>query len=126
MNESITLSYLKSIGRRSEHKISVNSLRTSLYSKLSLVQHLRSTERRVTMPALRGSKSKTKTRRYKRDVDQIYADLSYEKHLKQYKESKIVDDLPDFGRWYCIECAKWFDGEANLLAHKRSKAHKRR
>ena len=78
------------------------------------------------MPAVRGPKSKSKTRRYTRDIDQIQADLSCEKHRKQYKESKLHEDLPDFGRWYCTECAKWFDDEANLLAHKRGKVHKRR
>lgn len=78
------------------------------------------------MPAIRGPKSKTKTRRYKRDIDQVHADLSSEKHLLRYKETKAVEDLPDLGRWYCVECAKWFDVEANLIAHKRSKVHKRR
>ena len=78
------------------------------------------------MPAIRGPKSKSKTRRYTRDIDQIHADLSCNKHLNKHKDSKAVEDLPDAGRWYCIECAKWFDNESNLLAHRRSKVHKRR
>lgn len=30
------------------------------------------------------------------------------------------------GRWYCIECAKWFEGENSLVTHQKGKNHKRR
>jgi bud site selection protein 20 len=78
------------------------------------------------MPAIRGPKSKKKTRRYARDVDQIHADLTSDRHLALYKETKATEDLPALGEWYCIECAKWFDGEPNFESHKRGKPHKRR
>ncbi|KAF2459476.1 hypothetical protein BDY21DRAFT_317486 [Lineolata rhizophorae] len=78
------------------------------------------------MPAIRGAKSKKKTRRYARDVDQIYADLHDKKHLQQYKQTKAAEDLPALGEHYCIECAKWFESEANFDAHKRGKGHKRK
>jgi len=78
------------------------------------------------MPAIRGSKSKKKTRRYTRDLDQIHADLSSEAHLAQYKKTKAMEDLPGLGQWYCKECAKWFEGEANFTSHRRGKNHKRR
>ncbi|KAG5950587.1 hypothetical protein E4U58_001564 [Claviceps cyperi] len=68
----------------------------------------------------------TKTRRKTRDVDQIKADLLYARHLEQFKDSKMPEDLPGVGRNYCIECAKWFDTETTLKAHKRGKPHKRR
>ena len=61
-----------------------------------------------------------------RDVDQVSADLKSPKHLQQYKATKIPEDLPGLGEWYCIECAKWFDGEHNLREHRRGKGHKRR
>jgi bud site selection protein 20 len=61
-----------------------------------------------------------------RDVDQIKADLLSSKHLAQYKDSKAAEDLPGLGRHYCIECAKWFDTEFTLVAHRRGKPHKRR
>lgn len=63
---------------------------------------------------------------YGRDLDQIKADLLSPKHLKQYKDTKLVEDLPGLGRHYCIECAKWYDMEATLVAHRRGKPHKRR
>jgi bud site selection protein 20 len=78
------------------------------------------------MPAIRGEKSKKKTRRYKRDVDQVYADLRDEKHLARHKDTKAAEDLPAGGAHYCVECAKWFEQEANLQSHLKGKVHKRR
>ncbi|KAI1486397.1 zinc finger-containing protein [Biscogniauxia mediterranea] len=68
----------------------------------------------------------TKTRRKKRDIDQIKADLLSPRHLALFKETKASEDLPGLGKWYCTECAKWFEGEATLVLHRRGKPHKRR
>ncbi|KAI0165081.1 hypothetical protein GGR52DRAFT_93888 [Hypoxylon sp. FL1284] len=68
----------------------------------------------------------TKTRRKTRDLDQIKADLRSPKHLAQFKDTKAREDLPDLGRWYCTECAKWFESEVNLVVHRKGKPHKRR
>ncbi|KAI6082778.1 hypothetical protein F4821DRAFT_204989 [Hypoxylon rubiginosum] len=68
----------------------------------------------------------TKTRRKIRDIDQIKADLLSPKHLAQYKESFAPEDLPDLGKWYCTECAKWFESEVNLVVHRKGKPHRRR
>ena len=61
-----------------------------------------------------------------RDLDQIHADLRSPKHLAQYKVTKAAEDLPGLGKYYCIQCAKWFEGEHNLDEHQRGKNHKRR
>ncbi|KAJ9134732.1 hypothetical protein NKR23_g9940 [Pleurostoma richardsiae] len=71
-------------------------------------------------------RTRTKTRRYTRDIDQIKADLQSPKHLAKHKETKAPEDLPGLGRHYCIECAKWFETEASLVVHRRGKPHKRR
>ncbi|KAI3319026.1 zinc finger protein [Xylariaceae sp. AK1471] len=68
----------------------------------------------------------TKTRRHTRDLDQIKADLVTPKHLSQYKDTKLKEDLPGLGKWYCVECAKWYDTEVNLVLHRKGKPHKRR
>lgn len=68
----------------------------------------------------------TKTRRKTRDLDQIKADLLSPKHLRQYKETRATEDLPALGQHYCIECAKWFDTETNLVSHRKGKPHRRR
>lgn len=68
----------------------------------------------------------TKTRRHLRDLDQVKADMLSPKHLKQYQDTKAPEDLPGLGKWYCIECAKWFETEVSLVRHAKSKPHKRR
>ncbi|KAK7529795.1 uncharacterized protein J3D65DRAFT_561903 [Phyllosticta citribraziliensis] len=78
------------------------------------------------MPAIRGADSKKKTRRHTRDLDQVHADLRSERHLQRYQETKAKEDLPGLGQFYCKECAKWFESDANLVAHQRAKPHKRR
>lgn len=78
------------------------------------------------MPAIRGEKSKKKTRRHTRDLDQVHADLRDAKHLAQHKDAKPAEDLPGLGQFYCTECAKWFESETNMEAHKKAKVHKRR
>ncbi|KAH8887058.1 hypothetical protein GQ53DRAFT_656900 [Thozetella sp. PMI_491] len=71
-------------------------------------------------------RTKTKTRRPRRDLDQIHADLRSPRHLEQWKETKATEDLPGLGRHYCIECAKWFESEVSLVGHRKGKPHKRR
>ncbi|EZF37011.1 hypothetical protein H102_08498 [Trichophyton rubrum CBS 100081] len=73
-----------------------------------------------------GSIRRSKTKRRARDYDQVVADLRSRKHLTQYHSTKDVEDLPGLGKHYCIECAKWFESEYNLVAHRKRKNHKRR
>ncbi|KAI5283550.1 Bud site selection protein 20 [Ascosphaera aggregata] len=73
-----------------------------------------------------GALRRIKTKRRTRDYDQVIADISSAKHLKQYKETKHVEGLPALGAFYCVECSKWFESEHNLLAHRKGKSHKRR
>lgn len=54
------------------------------------------------------------------------ADLISRKSLDKFKNSKATEDLPDLGRNYCVECARWFDTESAMLAHCKGKPHKRR
>lgn len=78
------------------------------------------------MPSIRGSESKKKTRRHTRDLDQVHADLASKKHLQQYHETKAPEELPAFGDFYCVECAKWYESEVNFEKHRKGKPHKRR
>jgi bud site selection protein 20 len=78
------------------------------------------------MPAIRGSDSKKKTRRHTRDIDQIHADLHDKRHLEQFHETQVPEELPAFGDFYCVECAKFYESEANYKSHQKSKPHKRR
>lgn len=78
------------------------------------------------MPAIRGGNSKKKTRRTTRGLDQVHADVASKKHLQQYVDTKAPEDLPGFGQWYCVQCAKWFESETNFVKHGKGKPHKRR
>ncbi|KAA6408959.1 MAG: C2H2 finger domain-containing [Lasallia pustulata] len=73
-----------------------------------------------------GSIRRSKTKRRTRDLDQVHADLRSPKHLAQHKTTKPAEDLPGLGKWYCVECAKWFEGEHSLVQHRKGKNHKRR
>ncbi|KAL2809906.1 hypothetical protein BJX63DRAFT_339480 [Aspergillus granulosus] len=66
------------------------------------------------------------TKIFSRDYDQVRADVENPKHLSQYKATKDPEDLPGLGRHYCVECAKWFESDYNLVAHRKGKNHKRR
>lgn len=78
------------------------------------------------MPSIRGSESKKKTRRHTRDLDQVHADLASKRHLQQYHDTKAPEELPGFGEFYCVECAKWYESEVNFDKHRKAKPHKRR
>ena len=80
------------------------------------------------MPAIRGEDSKRKARRYaaRRDIDQIHEDLKSARHLQKHLETKAPEDLPGFGLYYCVECAKHFSDETNYGRHTKGKPHKRR
>ncbi|KAL2059389.1 hypothetical protein ABVK25_000682 [Lepraria finkii] len=73
-----------------------------------------------------GPARRNKTKRRMRDLDQVHADLRSSKHLAQHKTAKPAEDLPGLGRFYCVECAKWFEGENSLVQHRKGKNHKRR
>lgn len=73
-----------------------------------------------------GSIRRSKTKRRTRDLDQIHADIGSPKHLSQHKSAKPAEDLPGLGRFYCIECAMFFEGENSLIQHRKGKNHKRR
>jgi bud site selection protein 20 len=63
---------------------------------------------------------------FSRGYDQVHADLASPQHLAKYKATKDPEDLPAMGQHYCVECAKWFETEHNLVAHRKGKNHKRR
>jgi bud site selection protein 20 len=66
-----------------------------------------------------------RTRNYGRDVDQIHGDLA-ERAKTLLKNTELDEEKPGLGKWYCVECAKWFIDEQVLEKHKTTKVHKRR
>eukprot|EP00656_Telonema_subtile_P014047 TRINITY_DN1714_c0_g1_i2.p1 TRINITY_DN1714_c0_g1~~TRINITY_DN1714_c0_g1_i2.p1 ORF type:complete len:132 (-),score=38.45 TRINITY_DN1714_c0_g1_i2:264-659(-) len=80
-----------------------------------------------------------KTKWYKKDVDQVHAELKKGSDAVTYMDNGIqrplpeVDeagfgdvDLPAGGAFYCVETDRHFVSEDALEKHKRSKGYKRR
>ncbi|KAI8070440.1 hypothetical protein BC940DRAFT_296082 [Gongronella butleri] len=68
---------------------------------------------------------KSRTRNYKRDLDQIHDDVKPENASKLQKQ-EIDTDLPGLAQHYCVECARYFIDEAAKDVHLKGKLHKRR
>ena len=71
-------------------------------------------------------RSRVKTKRLSRGLDQVQADLASDRHLTLYKSTKAAEDLPALGEFYCVECSKWFEQEHNLAGHRKGQAHRKR
>ncbi|KAH9405248.1 F-actin-capping protein subunit alpha [Tyrophagus putrescentiae] len=68
-----------------------------------------------------------KTRRYKKDTDQILDEIKKGIELPAQKRPyEMVDELPGNGEFFCVECDRFFVNEFTLKEHKRSKQHKQR
>lgn len=67
-----------------------------------------------------------KTRRYKRDVDQIFDDDFAANQIQKLKNQEIDETKPGLGQFYCIPCAKYFESEVAIKSHVVTKRHKRR
>lgn len=67
-----------------------------------------------------------KTKRYKRDIDQIYEDIATSESRDALLSQKIDPDLPGLGQHYCIECSRYFETDNALVNHRRGKFHKKR
>ncbi|XP_019403555.1 PREDICTED: zinc finger protein 593 [Crocodylus porosus] len=66
-----------------------------------------------------------KTKRRRKDLDQIHADLRPEQATRLLHQEPDPD-LPGSARFYCLHCARYFVDLSSLTEHCRSKVHKRR
>jgi bud site selection protein 20 len=67
---------------------------------------------------------KHKTKRYTRDIDQVFEDQKPE-NITKFTELSEDEELPGMGQYYCVTCAKHFCDDKGLIAHKVTKFHKR-
>ncbi|KAJ7594759.1 hypothetical protein C8J56DRAFT_448270 [Mycena floridula] len=67
-----------------------------------------------------------RTRVRQRDLDQIQL-IDLDPKNRTLLEAQPLDfDLPGLAQHYCVECAKYYETDAALQSHWRSKVHKRR
>lgn len=75
------------------------------------------------------SKNKTfhkskKTKNYRKDIDQIFEDNQPD-HIDKFMNQPLNENLPGFGQFYCITCARHFVNKTAIQAHLRTKDHKK-
>lgn len=69
---------------------------------------------------------KYKTRRKKRDVDEVFEDLTSAEKIQRLKHQQYDEDKPGLGQYYCLQCSRYFQDNHSLAHHQKSKVHKRR
>lgn len=42
-----------------------------------------------------------------------------------YCSAELDEDVPGYGKHYCIPCARYFQNAASLVDHEKTKGHKR-
>ncbi|KAF5395035.1 Tubulin alpha chain [Paragonimus heterotremus] len=68
-----------------------------------------------------------KTKKHRRNIDQIYEDVKDENIERRIAEATQPDeDLPGMGQYFCVSCSKHFINQTTLDVHRTSKPHKRR
>ncbi|XP_076621180.1 zinc finger protein 593 homolog [Colletes latitarsis] len=66
-----------------------------------------------------------RTKRRKKDLDEIDEDLKYE-NVKSLLNQEVDLDKPGAAQYYCIHCARYFINNTALQDHLSTKVHKRR
>ncbi|XP_034269416.1 zinc finger protein 593 [Pantherophis guttatus] len=66
-----------------------------------------------------------KTKRRRRDLDQIHHDMVPENAAKLLRQ-ELDPDLPGSAQHYCLHCARYFIDLKSMKDHFRSKVHKKR
>ncbi|KAI0272376.1 hypothetical protein BC834DRAFT_856472 [Gloeopeniophorella convolvens] len=68
----------------------------------------------------------SRTRARGRDIDQIQL-IDLDPKTRAKLEAQALDyEKPGLAQHYCVECAKYYETDAALQSHWRSKVHKRR
>eukprot|EP01017_Pseudomicrothorax_dubius_P000041 TRINITY_DN0_c1088_g1_i2.p1 TRINITY_DN0_c1088_g1~~TRINITY_DN0_c1088_g1_i2.p1 ORF type:complete len:107 (+),score=26.03 TRINITY_DN0_c1088_g1_i2:46-366(+) len=68
---------------------------------------------------------KRKTKRYVKDIDQIYDDIQ-PANVGKFMNPVKDESLPGFGQNYCIACSRHFISKEAQVRHNSTKHHRRR
>ena len=69
-------------------------------------------------------KAHFKSRNQPKDFDQLHADIK-PTNAGKFMNPDIDEDLPGFGQYYCISCGRHFISKNAIVAHNKTKFHKR-
>ncbi|XP_038023328.2 zinc finger protein 593 [Anas platyrhynchos] len=81
--------------------------------------------RRTGAHRARSEGRRAKTKRRRRDLDEIHADLSPGRAQRLLRQEPDPD-LPGCAQFYCLHCARYFVDLTSMKEHFRSKVHKKR
>lgn len=70
-------------------------------------------------------KKQWRTKRRKKDLDEINEDMK-EENAQQLLNQEVDLDKPGYAQFYCLHCARYFIDDHALKDHFKTKVHKRR
>ena len=71
-------------------------------------------------------KANLKTKRYKRDVDQVVLVDMLPENTEKLENQPIDEHKPGLGQNYCVTCSRHFITENSKMVHLKGKEHKKR
>ena len=71
-------------------------------------------------------KANLKTKRYKRDIDQVILEDLLPVNTEKLENQPLDEYKPGLGQFYCVGCARYFISQHGMDTHLRTKEHKKR
>eukprot|EP00356_Strombidium_inclinatum_P006497 CAMPEP_0170492084 /NCGR_PEP_ID=MMETSP0208-20121228/11640_1 /TAXON_ID=197538 /ORGANISM="Strombidium inclinatum, Strain S3" /LENGTH=140 /DNA_ID=CAMNT_0010767775 /DNA_START=8 /DNA_END=428 /DNA_ORIENTATION=- len=71
-------------------------------------------------------KANLKTKRFRRDVDQVVLEDMLPENEKKLLNQPLDEHKPGMGQHYCVHCAKYFISDIAIETHFKTKEHKKR
>merc|ERR1712224_731816 len=63
-----------------------------------------------------------KTKRYTRDIDQVFEDVQ-PGNIEKFDNLAIDEDLPGLGQHYCVSCSKYFVDHKRMVKQLKEEPH---
>ena len=71
-------------------------------------------------------KANLKTKRYRRDIDQVVLDDCQPEKAEKLENQDIDEEKPGMAQHYCLHCARYFISDVAIRKHFTTKEHKKR
>ena len=71
-------------------------------------------------------KANLKTKRYRRDIDQVVLEDLQPENERKLLNQEIDEEKPGLAQFYCVHCARYFISQSAIRDHFKTKEHKKR
>ena len=71
-------------------------------------------------------KANLKTKRYRRDVDQVVLEDMVPENAEKLLNQELDEYKPGLGQHYCLHCSRYFISDHAITTHFKTKEHKKR